>query len=96
VPKEVEAPEGMGPAESVACGGWHTIVVTRQGKLYTCGRGEYGRLGLGEQSSHLLLVPVEGLKVRFIYVNTTHYHHLFTSPGAVLTSTPSFVFRASL
>jgi hypothetical protein len=38
-------------------------VVTDTGKLLTCGRGEYGRLGLGEQSSHLVLVQVVALKV---------------------------------
>lgn len=34
-----------------------------QTQLFTCGRGEYGRLGLGDQKSHLTMAAVEGLKV---------------------------------
>lgn len=48
----------------MSCGGWHTGAVTEAGQLFTCGRGEYGRLGLGEQSSHLILVQVQALQVR--------------------------------
>jgi len=29
----------MGPARSVSCGGWHTCMVTEEGKVFTCGRG---------------------------------------------------------
>eukprot|EP00752_Nemacystus_decipiens_P002865 g2666.t1 len=43
---------------AVACGGWHTAVVGEKGGVWTCGRGEYGRLGLGDQKSQWLLTPV--------------------------------------
>lgn len=32
----------------VACGDQHTLVLTDQGRLYSTGKGEYGRLGRGE------------------------------------------------
>jgi alpha-tubulin suppressor-like RCC1 family protein len=40
------------PAASVSCGGWHTVVVGRSGACYVFGRGEFGRLGLGDTRSH--------------------------------------------
>ncbi|CAM9232113.1 unnamed protein product, partial [Sphacelaria rigidula] len=39
---------------AVACGGWHTAVIGERGGLWTCGRGEYGRLGLGDQTSQVI------------------------------------------
>jgi len=33
----------------VSCGSWHTLIVSESGKLYGCGRGEYGRLGSGDE-----------------------------------------------
>lgn len=38
---------------ALACGGWHTAVIGERGGLWTCGRGEYGRLGLGDQTSQV-------------------------------------------
>lgn len=35
----------------VSCGGWHTVMWTDDGELYACGKGEYGRLGLGHEAS---------------------------------------------
>lgn len=40
-------------AVSVACGGWHTAVVGMNGGVWMCGRGEFGRLGLGDQKSQV-------------------------------------------
>ncbi|CAD7696720.1 unnamed protein product [Ostreobium quekettii] len=34
----------------VGAGGWHSIALTKEGDLYIWGRGEYGRLGLGDAS----------------------------------------------
>ncbi|OQR92840.1 regulator of chromosome condensation (RCC1) [Thraustotheca clavata] len=51
VPHKVSFFESI-PALSVSCGGWHTVVVSRLGECYVFGRGEYGRLGLGDNRSH--------------------------------------------
>lgn len=36
---------------SVNAGGWHSCFLTSTGKLYSCGKGEYGRLGVGAEKS---------------------------------------------
>ena len=41
----------MGSSSRVSCGGWHTVVVAKSGECYAFGRGEYGRLGLGDAKS---------------------------------------------
>ena len=44
-------------------GGWHSVAITEEGDVYVWGRGEYGRLGLGEKgTSKLLPRRVEGLE----------------------------------
>lgn len=48
-----ERPSGDQKAVSVACGGWHTAVIGEKGGVWTCGRGEYGRLGLGDEKSQV-------------------------------------------
>ncbi|TMW60576.1 hypothetical protein Poli38472_000618 [Pythium oligandrum] len=50
------------PALRVSCGGWHTVVVTKAGECYSFGRGEYGRLGLGNTRSKYRPHLVEALK----------------------------------
>eukprot|EP00428_Durinskia_dybowskii_P066116 CAMPEP_0170369454 /NCGR_PEP_ID=MMETSP0117_2-20130122/7992_1 /TAXON_ID=400756 /ORGANISM="Durinskia baltica, Strain CSIRO CS-38" /LENGTH=410 /DNA_ID=CAMNT_0010624175 /DNA_START=637 /DNA_END=1869 /DNA_ORIENTATION=- len=45
-------------AKQVRTGGWHTAVVDSEGVLYMCGKGEYGRLGLGDEKSRMLLTQV--------------------------------------
>lgn len=36
-----------------ACtGGWHSVFLTEDGEVFACGKGEYGRLGLGSEKNH--------------------------------------------
>lgn len=36
----------------IACGGWHTLLIAND-KVIAFGRGEYGRLGVGDDRSRL-------------------------------------------
>eukprot|EP00617_Octactis_speculum_P012771 CAMPEP_0185776922 /NCGR_PEP_ID=MMETSP1174-20130828/87628_1 /TAXON_ID=35687 /ORGANISM="Dictyocha speculum, Strain CCMP1381" /LENGTH=75 /DNA_ID=CAMNT_0028465099 /DNA_START=38 /DNA_END=262 /DNA_ORIENTATION=+ len=46
--------EGDQDIEDVACGGAHSILLSKEGNLYSCGRAAYGRLGTGTQENCLL------------------------------------------
>ena len=30
----------------ISCGGYHTVLLSNMGRIYTCGLGSYGQLGL--------------------------------------------------
>lgn len=48
----------------IAAGGWHSIALSDAGEVFTWGRGEYGRLGLGDRTGSSKLRPqkVRGLE----------------------------------
>jgi len=41
----------------IRAGGWHSLAINKFGEVYTWGRGEYGRLGVGDQSGSVKLRP---------------------------------------
>jgi len=47
---------GSSSVHTAACGPAYTLIVTRNGQLWVCGRGRYGVLGLGNENDHLLPV----------------------------------------
>lgn len=62
IPKRVNGPlEGIRVA-SVACGLWHTALVTSSGQLFTFGDGTFGVLGHNDTRSFYLPRVVESLK----------------------------------
>jgi alpha-tubulin suppressor-like RCC1 family protein len=43
---------------SIGCGGYHSVILSRQGDLYVCGSNQYGQLGLGDNMSRYNFVKV--------------------------------------
>ncbi len=41
----------------IAAGGWHSLALTVDGELFAWGRGEYGRLGIGDPTGSSKLRP---------------------------------------
>ena len=68
---------GASPAVQVACGWFHTVVLTADSRVLTCGRGDRGQLGHGDKAHKLVLtqVEVEHFKgVRIVMVAAGHEH----------------------
>jgi alpha-tubulin suppressor-like RCC1 family protein len=90
VPVTLGPPQfGGAPVAMVACGCFHTLVVTRAGQLFAFGSGFEGQLGLGDRSYRN--VPVEVGLGRFggaviAYAAAGSYHSgVVTSGGGVWT-----------
>ena len=43
----------------VACGQVHMLALARSGRLYACGKGEFGRLGRGDAADELEFQEVD-------------------------------------
>ena len=83
-PKLVEALVGKKPRQ-VSCGGFHTAVITEDGRLYSCGGGEHGQLGLGDRKNKLKPTQVQALEGVFVSQITCGWSHsvALTSKGKV-------------
>lgn len=60
---------------SIHAGGWHNTFLTDDGQLFTCGKGEYGRLGVGSEKS-----KIEPTLVNCHQINLLDSPHLQLSP----------------
>ncbi|OQS02576.1 regulator of chromosome condensation (RCC1) [Thraustotheca clavata] len=74
----------------VSCGLYHTVVVTAGGDVYTCGKNDYGQLGLSHARSvkvpnHMKLGPNES-EEKVINSWSGYYHTtLITDKGKLIT-----------
>jgi E3 ubiquitin-protein ligase HERC4 len=41
------------PIRQISAGGWHSCYLSKDGELFVSGKGEYGRLGLGDEAAKL-------------------------------------------
>jgi len=85
-PRLVEVLLGKKPRQ-VACGGFHTAVITEEGKMYTFGGGEHGQLGHGDKvnkTKPTVVQALEGILVSQITCGWSHSVAL-TTKGRVYT-----------
>jgi len=84
VPKPAENCEGEVHFTFVACGGWHTVAICNLGRVWVCGRGEYGRLGHSSESSAKRLTQLASFNEEVVQVSCGGTHTLFlTKSGTV-------------
>ena len=74
VPRLVEELYGKRPIQ-LSCGGFHTAVVTEDGRLYTFGGGEHGQLGHNDRVNKLKPTLVQALEDVFISQVTCGWSH---------------------
>jgi len=85
-PRMVEVLWGKQPKQ-ISCGGFHTAVITEDGKVYTHGGGEHGQLGHGDKVNKLKPTLVQALEGMFVSQITCGWSHsvALTSDGKVWT-----------
>ena len=76
VPKRIEALSGVRVC-AVSVGSRHSLFLTEGGKVYSCGLGEFGRLGHGNSETQLVPKLIEALSgVRVCAVSAGSDHSL--------------------
>eukprot|EP00569_Conticribra_weissflogii_P016347 CAMPEP_0171399114 /NCGR_PEP_ID=MMETSP0880-20121228/6388_1 /TAXON_ID=67004 /ORGANISM="Thalassiosira weissflogii, Strain CCMP1336" /LENGTH=839 /DNA_ID=CAMNT_0011913219 /DNA_START=41 /DNA_END=2560 /DNA_ORIENTATION=- len=85
-PRLVESLLGKRPRQ-IACGGFHSAVITHDGKMYTFGGGEHGQLGHGDKVNKVkptLVQALDGVVLQQITCGWSHSVAL-TAEGEVYT-----------
>jgi len=84
VPTLVEAGEFVGLRVTMAaCGALHTLIVTQDGSLWACGRGNNGRLGLNTINGQSVFVRVE-IDTKIVAVAAGLHHSLAVAEDGTL------------
>jgi alpha-tubulin suppressor-like RCC1 family protein len=71
----------------MACGGWHTVGLTKKGQVFSWGYNAEGQLGHGDKEARRLPTKVESLD-RFVIttISCGKYHTVvLTDKGEILT-----------
>lgn len=74
----------------VACGLYHTVIVTASGELHACGKNDYGQLGLGHARSvkvpTLVRVAIGEIDEKVVDISCGYYHTVaITDKGKLVT-----------
>jgi RCC1 and BTB domain-containing protein len=74
-------------AKEVACGEYHTLVCSEDGRAYSFGYSEYGQLGHGDKENRSTPTLIEALEGKFVVQVACGYEHsmALTSKGCVYT-----------
>ncbi|KAK9838506.1 hypothetical protein WJX81_003780 [Elliptochloris bilobata] len=87
-PTQVVGLEGVQTAD-VEAGGWHSLAITTDGEVFVWGRGEYGRLGLGDRSgsSRLRATLVKAMEGHSVVQGSCGGTHtlVLTAEGRIFT-----------
>lgn len=84
-PQHVKALEGHKVA-MVSCGLYHTIICTVAGELLSCGKNDYGQLGLGHSRQVKVPTPTAMPNEVFCFVACGYYHSVaISTSGRVFT-----------
>jgi alpha-tubulin suppressor-like RCC1 family protein len=57
---------------SVTCGARHTIIITKNNELYSCGDNDYGQLGLGDNNNRNIFTKVDIPNVLSVACGSNH------------------------
>ena len=63
------------PVLSVSCGAQHTLMITNDDNLWSCGRNDFGQLCLGNKENQLK--PQKTSFSNILKISSGHYHSLF-------------------
>jgi alpha-tubulin suppressor-like RCC1 family protein len=77
---------GRQGVRQVACGGDHTLVVTKDGELFAAGKNQHGQLGQADIARHdgFVKVDLKGVRVEFAAAGLNH-SAVVTTHGEVFT-----------
>lgn len=56
----------------VSCGGLHTAFLTKRGKVYMCGDGKSGQLGMGYEESRIYFTKLDLFSISQISCGYAH------------------------
>ncbi|VWU53040.1 UVB-resistance protein UVR8 homologue, partial [Hepatocystis sp. ex Piliocolobus tephrosceles] len=68
---------------NISCGDQHSLVLTQNGKVYGCGKGEFGRLGKGNHIDQLFFEEIDYFTSNNIIIKDIACGHSFSAALSV-------------